>query len=58
MEKRNYKCCICGTEQEGIGYDPSEYYEEHKDSRCCRKCHWKYVLPILKIEKVHCESNS
>ena len=53
MVKRKYKCCICSTEQEGIGYDPSDYYREHKNSRCCRKCHRKYVLPILKMEKVY-----
>jgi len=53
MEKRKYKCCICGTEQEGIGYDTYGYYNEHRDDRCCRKCHWKYVLPILKVEKKH-----
>lgn len=55
MVRRKFKCCICGTEKDGIGYDPSEYYGEQKDSRCCQKCRWKYVLPILKMEKVYFE---
>ena len=35
MKKLIYRCCICGTEKEGIGYDPSDYYMEQKTSRCC-----------------------
>jgi hypothetical protein len=56
MENKKYKCCICGTEQEGIGYDPSDYYREQKTSKCCRKCRRKYVLPILKMEKEYYET--
>lgn len=52
--KKNYKCCICGKEQEGIGYQPYPYPAELRD-RCCRKCKWVYVLPFNKLEKLHAE---
>lgn len=56
MRKRNVlRCCICGKEQDGIGYNTYGYYNEHRDDRCCRKCNWKHILPILKMEKVYCE---
>jgi len=55
MRQRNFKCCICGKETEGVGYNPSSFYGDKKDDRCCRKCRWKYVIPVLIAEKVYME---
>lgn len=41
MEK-NERCCICGNDIEGYGYNPFLVKEK---GQCCRKCNYTVVLP-------------
>ena len=41
MEK-NERCCICGNDIEGYGYNPFPVKEK---GQCCRKCNYTVVLP-------------
>jgi len=44
MEKRIYKCCLCGREYEGYGNDPWPI-SLGKNDRCCNKCNMTKVIP-------------
>lgn len=41
MEERE-KCCICGVDIEGYGFNP---YPIKREGRCCRQCNLHLVIP-------------
>ena len=53
-KSHKYLCCICGKEQEGIGYNPGGLGLSRGD-RCCRMCRIKIVLPFNKMEERYAE---
>lgn len=42
MGNNSKRCCICGKEFEGYGYNP---YPVRKDGLCCRTCNYNVILP-------------
>nr|DAL70319.1 MAG TPA: hypothetical protein [Caudoviricetes sp.] len=41
IKVRQKKCCICGKEIEGYGYNP---YPVREEGQCCRQCNYTVVV--------------
>ena len=41
-DNRRFKCCICGREFSGYGYNP---WPVKKSGECCRRCNDEIVIP-------------